>query len=106
MGNSKSKQTTKSQQSNNCLICLEDIHDVFSIKCNICNIYLHNRCEIQFRKYKGYTVSTRICPHCNQKNTLEDDYNLENGKNKANIVYHELMRSLIDEIELDMSRKP
>jgi hypothetical protein len=102
MGNNSSIHPKKATQCNDCLICLEKINDVFCIKCNICNIYLHDKCDRKYRKQYGYTMTNSKCPHCGKKGELINHSDLNNGKNKKNAVYNELMNSFIEELELDL----
>jgi len=85
-----------------CVICLEDIHDIFSEKCTKCNTCIHTECERQYRKSKGYSIKQRICVQCNT-NTVVTYCQVENAKSKtkfASAAHNELMQSFINELDL------
>jgi hypothetical protein len=102
MGNNSSIHPEKAHQWKDCLICLEKINDVFSIKCNICNIHLHDKCDRKYRKENSYTMTNSKCPHCGKKGELINHSDLNNCKYKKDAVYNELMTSFIEELDLKL----
>lgn len=57
---------SNSINSENCLICWDEIDHIELVECTKCKIYMHSYCEEVFRGGKGYCK----CPHCQRIGTL------------------------------------
>jgi hypothetical protein len=56
-------------ESNECLICFDEISQTYKTSCKICNMHTHNDC---WKKWESKSVYNKNkCFQCGQKNCLE-----------------------------------